>query len=413
MKSTHIRFSPRWRPHAAGQSRNASGVFAWRALAVFALLSGTAWAQTDNFNDGNDTGWTRYSPLAPFGAAATYTFPNGAYRIRCPVSPDPGLLGPARAGSLRSNNSYSRFSVAVDLVAWDADVDQVSGILTCVSDVGLGTTDGYALDYQHTVGNLQIILVTDEAPLATLVEKKASLTPGACYRFLFTGAGGDLLGQVFLTNNLTVPLASASTFDTTYAEGIVGLFGFNVPGTGGFDATFDNFEAKEPGTLRAVVTSATPRPEDLPAGPIEIITVEILNRETAADSATVRLEVDGVEVTAAAELGWNSVTVTYSPASPLSATVRHQAKLSYSDGQGVQTAAWEFGPPAAPATKLLAAARVNSPYAEDTSAVWDGPAKTFTLPLPTAARFYRLQSDVQRRITAIQVKGQQLVLTHN
>src|SRR6266581_6300145 len=32
-------------------------------------------AQSDDFNSGNDTGWTRYDPLAAFGGGATFSFP--------------------------------------------------------------------------------------------------------------------------------------------------------------------------------------------------------------------------------------------------------------------------------------------------------------------------------------------------
>src|SRR2546430_9566807 len=69
-------------------------------VALCCLLSLGARAQiSDNFDDGNDGGWTRYDPLAPFGAPATFSFPNGGYRIQAPASPDPVVLGTGRAGS--------------------------------------------------------------------------------------------------------------------------------------------------------------------------------------------------------------------------------------------------------------------------------------------------------------------------
>src|SRR5258708_1996342 len=61
---------------------------------------------SDNFNDGNDTGWTHFEPLAPFGAPGTFSFPNADYRIQATASPD-AMLGPGRAGSLRQDASTS------------------------------------------------------------------------------------------------------------------------------------------------------------------------------------------------------------------------------------------------------------------------------------------------------------------
>ncbi len=42
---------------------------------LFVAHFGIARAQFDDFNDGNDLGWTHYEPLAPFGAGGTFTFP--------------------------------------------------------------------------------------------------------------------------------------------------------------------------------------------------------------------------------------------------------------------------------------------------------------------------------------------------
>ncbi|MBM3879882.1 MAG: hypothetical protein FJ387_09210 [Verrucomicrobia bacterium] len=372
---------------------------------------GVGWSQTDDFNDGNDAGWSRYSPLTPFGAPAVYSFPNGTYRISSPSSPDAAALGPARAGSFRSTQ-YSRVNVAVDLVAWDTTVDEVAGLLAYVSEVGLGTTDGYAIDYHPFSGNLHLILVIDERPVVTLMERKAALAPGIPYRLVFTGAPGDLLGQVFFKDNLTVPVASVFSPDTSYGQGQVGLFGFSQSGTSGFDATFDNFEAKVADTLRATVTAVSPRPEEQPAAPIEAVTVELRDRETLVDPSSVQLEVDGARVTPWVDQGFGLVTLTYYAPTPLPETVRHRVKLSFSDGQGPQSATWGFGPPAPPATKLLVAPSVSGPFAEDTAAAWDEAAKTFTSPRPAGTRFYQLESDMARRILGIAVAAQQVVVRY-
>ena len=55
----------------------------------------------DDFNDGNDSGWERYSPLDDLGAPLAFTFPGGnSYRIQGPASPNVAIAGPARGGPI-------------------------------------------------------------------------------------------------------------------------------------------------------------------------------------------------------------------------------------------------------------------------------------------------------------------------
>ena len=57
----------------------------------------TARVFEDSFNDGNDDGWDRYSPLTSFGVPVAFSFPGGTqYRVQAPASPNPGALGLAR-----------------------------------------------------------------------------------------------------------------------------------------------------------------------------------------------------------------------------------------------------------------------------------------------------------------------------
>src|SRR5512139_243755 len=126
------------------------------ACALVTLLVGTttpqAVAQSDNFNDGNDTGWTRYA-LPAYGAP-TYSYPADdtgglAYRIYAPpTGADPGGMGNARAGSFRLDGAYSqRFSAGTDLLAWNASWRQEAGLLFFMTSPGLGTTAGYTATY--------------------------------------------------------------------------------------------------------------------------------------------------------------------------------------------------------------------------------------------------------------------------
>ena len=59
------------------------------------VLSGQVFE--DDFNDGNDSGWDRYSPLEDLGAPVAFTFPGGnSYRFEAPASPNAALAGAAR-----------------------------------------------------------------------------------------------------------------------------------------------------------------------------------------------------------------------------------------------------------------------------------------------------------------------------
>ena len=230
---------------------------AWRVTLSFGLLSfigvSTARAQTDNFNSGTDTGWTRYDPLAGLGAPATFSFPGGnTYRIQAAVSPNPGVLGPGRAGSLRTDQTYSDFAVSFDLVDWNNSQDQAFGMLARVSQPGLGTTDGYAFTYA-TDGSIQISRILNEAA-STVGGAAATLNPANDYRFVFTGNSSSLSGAVFDLANLSTPVATASGTDATYASGFLGFIVFDnsSTGTGTPDANFDNYSASvvpEPSTL--------------------------------------------------------------------------------------------------------------------------------------------------------------------
>lgn len=227
-------------------------------LAIFTasslLLAAPAAAITiiDNFNDGNNVGWTDASPLAGFGAASSYSYPGGnSYRLTVGASPNPGALGASRGASLRNDGSYTQFSSSVDVLDWNlaGGNDMVVGMLGRVSDVGLGTTDGYGFFYAAS-GAITLARIANEAP-ATLTFAPVSLTSGIGYRFVFTADGSNLAGQVFALSNLAVPLASVNTVDATFASGVNGLFVYDAHSPASAanhtpSATFDNYYSAIP-----------------------------------------------------------------------------------------------------------------------------------------------------------------------
>lgn len=110
----------------------------------------------DNFNDGNDTTppWQHYDPLTTAGVPppATYTFPNGHYRILW------GPSDPTRGGSGRQlpqkNEVYTDFYVSADLIDFDDTVRQAFGVTARITTPGLQTTGGYLFSWVPGSGAL-------------------------------------------------------------------------------------------------------------------------------------------------------------------------------------------------------------------------------------------------------------------
>jgi len=221
----------------------------------------------DNFNDGNDNGWTRYEPLAPHGAPGTFTFPIGpdplgaGYRIQAPASPDPATLGPARAGSFRLDDvsqpgqTFLLGTASIVLTDWDNAISQSFGVMGFVRELGLGTLDGYLFSYS-TSGLLSLSRMDNEE-LTTLATASLSLDPSLVYRFNLDlsrdSIGTFLTGTVYERHDLLNPISFMRTLDSTsaYSSGFNGLYLWNDDG-GPVDATFDQFEAgvvPEPSTL--------------------------------------------------------------------------------------------------------------------------------------------------------------------
>src|SRR6266550_5865553 len=139
---------PAWPSAASAQRRLTRTLVALSLLALACFVyPRSSLAQTDDFNSGNDNGWTRYDPLAPFGGGATFSFPDGGYRIQAPSSPDVNALGGARAAALHTDVTYTNFAVSVDLVDWDDSLGQSFGALARIRNSGRGTADGYAFFY--------------------------------------------------------------------------------------------------------------------------------------------------------------------------------------------------------------------------------------------------------------------------
>jgi hypothetical protein len=212
----------------------------------------------DNFNDGNDQGWTHYDPLAPFGAGGSFAVSGGTYRIQAPPPPNPTVVGPGRAGSLRLDTNFADFFISVDVVDWVDTADQAFGIIARIRDAGIGTTDGYGFIYVPVDRNFEIDRFDNEDNTAISPFVDLTLDPQRDYRFTFSGKGEEFTGEVFDLADLSTPLITVSAFDSTYADGVTGLLVADASSGGVFsDATFDNFHSTipEPQSLTLVAAS--------------------------------------------------------------------------------------------------------------------------------------------------------------
>src|SRR5688500_7163386 len=106
-------------------------LFAGVSLGLFVGAAGAAPIVSDDFNDGNDDGWTRFDPnLVSLqgipGQFASFDASGNAYRIQSFSSGFPS--SPSRAFAYRADQAYTDFRVTTDLVGFNANLDQRLGI---------------------------------------------------------------------------------------------------------------------------------------------------------------------------------------------------------------------------------------------------------------------------------------------
>ena len=218
--------------------------------------------QSDNFDDGDDAGWVRFNPLSVVGTSPTYSFPSNdvyhgrAYRIQSPAPPVPNA-GPARAFTYRTN-IYGDFFAAFDVVTFDASLNQAFGLLFRASNIGLGSTLGYVLNYDPQQasggrGQIQINYVVNEAAPSgsTVGAANVTLDPNRRYRITLHAVGTEFTVHVYDMADLTKPVVRFQAADTRYPSGVNGLFNFyrgsstTDPVAGRADSTFDNYFVTE------------------------------------------------------------------------------------------------------------------------------------------------------------------------
>lgn len=326
----------------------------------------------NDFNSGNINGWGTFDIGQILGASHIpgtynhYNFPtdqNGGKAIEIATTSLPAFIG-SQAGPPRAfafpTTAYTRFEVQADLLNWNNTNNQAFGFLFLASNIGPGQTDGYVLNYNVRGANLQINVVTGEAPGQNAIgETHLPMDPTHhTYRWELSGYDGNFLGRIFQFPDTQNPIGSVMAIDSTSTQGVIGLFNFDRadPPYLGTDTTFDNYHARvpSPGSLQATPVSLTPLPgSSVPLAQPQI-SVAVLDRETSSDRSSFRLAVDGVPasfdqiivsegVTAPNNpTPFNGVTVSYTPANPL-APGSHQITSVYADTCGTRfTNTWQF-----------------------------------------------------------------------
>lgn len=235
--------------------------FDWRnlvlasALTLACLVPATLFAQSDDFNDGDDADWIRLDPISMYFQATTgsplpqntWTVTDGKYRLQSAPTPN-AALGQGRVLSLRTEN-YSSFHISVDLLNWDASKTNAMALCARIGTPGPTTTRGYLFGYISGQNYLDLVRLQNEGTRAIpgVVRFPITLTPGHGYRMTFTGKGTQLTGRIFELTDLDNPIAEVTGSDGTYSDGTSGLAVFplaaSVLDVG--DATFDNFSATD------------------------------------------------------------------------------------------------------------------------------------------------------------------------
>ena len=229
----------------------------WFALLALLGINHEALAQSDNFNDGDDTNpvfWDLIDSVhAESGGASTpniYDPTSFQYHLSASPSPNPGLYGPARTAALPPVTPYNftNFYVSVDVVAWDNSIFQAFGLVARGKEFGTPkAADGYLFGYANAgaasgTSYIKIVRMDNELSYNEIVgsggnaSMNVTLDPAKDYRFVFMGRGTHLEGRVYELPNLVTPIAvvSGNTAgdSTILTSGQAGLLAYNIAGPG-------------------------------------------------------------------------------------------------------------------------------------------------------------------------------------
>lgn len=133
------------------------------------------------------------------------------------------------------------------------------GVAARANNIGLGKTSGYYFRYCSHCKNLDIDYVQNERGFVLARKSDLILDPAKQYRFVFTGFGEYLRGDLYDLENPDTPLLTLTALDNRFASGLSGVLIANFNLLEG-DAVFDNYMAKAAeGEVPAYATSISRR----------------------------------------------------------------------------------------------------------------------------------------------------------
>lgn len=213
-------------------------------ICCFAVTSLTqrVMAQSDDFNDGNDNGWTRYAK-----GHSIVTFTNGGYRLQ---GTDTNGVE-AQVFTYRTNE-YTDCYASVDFNAWDTNSSSRAGygIGFRLTDIGPDTTMGYSIYWTPAVSGggakvFGLVAIITDVPFVVC----ATITlpdPTHSYRMVASAVGDFVEGKIYDKADLTKPIAYVSTHDSFFPNGKCALFALtrgDLNNGTNYDVTFDNYYA--------------------------------------------------------------------------------------------------------------------------------------------------------------------------
>jgi len=342
-------------------------------------------AQTiDNFDSGDDSAWQK-STTTNYPATFTLVsdvYGGNAYRLQASTpgtSAEGGQVNMARAVAVLTNQSYSTFYVAADLVSWNTNVydttnEAVVGLIARASSVttpeqlqGVMLLTHYNQYDNGQRGTAQIYAILGGGSfLVPVCQGNFTVVRGHAYRMVFTGTNSVYTGKFYDLQDLTRPLLTLQG-DDGYAPGYFptsgysGLIGIGYRGNGvndtTADVTFDNFVASDrdpnPATQPGVAHGLVGLPQIMnrvpasyanfyPAASGLSFTATTLTATNTFNPASTRLFLNGVNVSSQLAFSGTSSNGTFS-FSGLASNNVYDARIELQDSLGRNvTNSWTF-----------------------------------------------------------------------
>lgn len=217
-------------------------------------------------------------------------------------------------------------------------------------DVGEISADEW-LNYtrEFTAGNYEVYLREAVVNFLQADSTLELVTSDATQPNQTVSSLGSFLGKTSGFTFRNVPLTDGSGLNKIVVSlsGKTTLRLHQITGDTSSSARYQNYLIFVPvvgaGTQRAIVTSIQPAPDSIVRSVNPVIEVSIQNRDTSVNTSTIKLEINGAQVTPTVVSTATGATVTYAldPLPPPNSTVL--ARISFKDNQDIEVSTpWQF-----------------------------------------------------------------------